>query len=77
MTKTACPAGCGKKFITANHAEKHADTSHPNWKTPKMPKAKGWATPFGFIDFGQPVTYEQACQTAQKLQDSTQMHRGK
>ena len=65
-----CPAGCGKKFITADHAERHADAEHPDWKTPKMPKARGWATPYGFVDFREPVTYEQACEVAQKINES-------
>lgn len=58
MTRAMCPAGCGAKFISKEHAEAHADENHPDWKTPK---SKGWATPYGFIDFREPVTYEEAC----------------
>ena len=54
----------------ADHAERHADSEHPDWKTPKMPKNRGWATPCGFVDFREPVTYEQACEVAQKLYES-------
>lgn len=28
---------------------------------------KGWVTPHGFMDFQQPVTYEEACKTAAEL----------
>lgn len=55
---TLCPAGCGKKFITKEHAVSHADLVHPDWMTPKQ---KGWRTPYGFCDFTKPVTYEEAC----------------
>ena len=64
MTKTLCPARCGKKFITAEHAVAHADAEHPDWRTPKQ---RGWATPHGFIDFRQPVTYAEACEVAAKI----------
>ena len=57
--KAVCPAGCGKKFISADHAKSHADLVHPDWMTPKQ---RGWATPYGFVDFAEPVTYEQACE---------------
>jgi len=67
MAKTLCPAGCGKKYISAEHAERHADAEHPDWRTPK---ARGWATPFGFVDFRQPVTCEEACKMAQKISES-------
>jgi len=49
---------CGKKFITQQHVDAHADEWHPGWRTPR---AKGWRTPYGFVDFREPVTYEQAC----------------
>lgn len=70
MTKTLCPDGCGKKFISAAYAELHADVNHIGWREPKNTKKKGWATPYGFVDFGEPVTYEQACATAMKLSDA-------
>lgn len=57
--KATCPAGCGKKFISAEHAKSHADLVHPDWMTPKR---KGWATPYGFGDWDHPITYEQACE---------------
>ena len=66
MTKTLCPGGCGKKFITKEHAEAHANAEHPDWK---IPKSKGWETPHGFVDFSYPVTYEEACETARKIQE--------
>ena len=57
--KTICPAGCGKKFISRECAESHADTAHPGWRTPKQ---RGWATPYGFGDWVNPITYEEACE---------------
>lgn len=30
-------------------------------------KRKGWATPFGFFDFAEPVTYEEALKAADEL----------
>lgn len=56
--KADCPAGCGKRFISADHAKSHADIAHPDWM---MQKQRGWATPYGFVDFAKPVTYEEAC----------------
>lgn len=34
------------------------------------PKRKGWSTPFGFIDFPQPVTYQEACDAIQAAAES-------
>lgn len=65
MIYVKCPAGCGKKYISTNHAEAHADADHPDWK---IPKARDWATPYGFVDFREPVTYEKACEVAKKIQ---------
>ncbi len=69
MTKTLCPAGCGKKYITSEHAERHADADHPGWREPKQQKSRGWATPHGFVDFSTPVTYEHACEVARAVQE--------
>lgn len=30
-------------------------------KTKGAPVSKGWRTPYGFADFTEPVTYEEAC----------------
>ena len=65
-----CPAGCGKKFITADHAEWHVDAEHPDWRVPKPPKARGWATPYGFVDFSYPITYEEACEFAKGIRET-------
>lgn len=32
-------------------------------------KAKGWSTPYGFADYQEPVTYEQACADMKALQE--------
>lgn len=31
------------------------------------PVAKGWRTPHGFIDFIEPVTYDEACKEMEKI----------
>ena len=62
--KTLCPAGCGRKFISTQHATDHADTEHPDWQ---IPKSRGWATPYGFGDWTTPITYEQACVEMQQM----------
>lgn len=55
-----CPVKkCGRKFINQECAEIHADAEHDDWRTPRQ---KGWATPYGFGDFKQPVTYAEACE---------------
>jgi len=64
MTKTICPAKCGKMFVNEEYAHKHADEAHPDWR---IPKAKGWCTPYGFVDFSHPVSYEDACNQAKEL----------
>lgn len=66
MSRALCPAGCGQKYISKEHAERHADQNHHGWRTPK---SKGWATPYGFVDFFEPVAYEKACATAKKIHD--------
>lgn len=62
--KTKCPAGCGKLFVSSEFAIAHADAAHPEWRNPKH---KGWATPYGFADFREPVTYEYACSQMKTL----------
>lgn len=57
--RTRCPAGCGKLFISEEYANKHADVEHAGWND--APKRKGWVTPYGFIDFFEPVTFQEAC----------------
>lgn len=64
MSKTLCPANCGKKFVTEDAAHMHADEQHPDWRTPKR---KGWATPYGFGDWSYPITYEDACERMKAL----------
>lgn len=63
----SCPAQCGKKFISKEFAEAHADESHPDWRTPKQ---KGWCTPYGFGDWSEPITYEDACERMKKISES-------
>lgn len=34
-----------------------------------MPKAKGWATPHGLVDFAEKVTFEHACKVAKNIHE--------
>ena len=74
MTKTKCPANCGKIFISYEHAKAHADAAHPDWMFDKKPleamKRKGWMTPHGFGDWDRPITYEQACAEMKAMAES-------
>lgn len=54
-----CPAGCGKKFVNEYHIKRHLEVMHKEDATAEQ-KLKGWATPYGFVDFKEPVTYEEA-----------------
>lgn len=75
-----CPAKCGKKFISAEHARNHADTAHPKWDDVTQIKRKGWATPYGFVDFQYPITHQEACDFMKKQSEKlwkTQTNNGK
>ena len=61
-----CPEKCGKKFTTQEFAEIHADKEHPQWRNPKR---RGWVTPYGFFDFVEPVTYEDALSMAKPIHE--------
>ena len=58
---------CGKKFIDQQFMESHADEAHPDWRTPKQ---KGWCTPYGFGDWSEPITYEDACEQMKKVSET-------
>lgn len=60
MSKARCPAGCGKLFVSKEKAQEHATAAHPAIPSGE-PVRKGWATPYGFGDFTEPVTYAEAC----------------
>jgi len=42
-----------------------------------IPRKKGWATPYGFADFRDPVTYEEACAEMKPFWDRFQQQIGK
>jgi hypothetical protein len=67
MTKALCPAGCGKKYISAPAARAHADSEHQGWNDPNNIKRKGWLTPYGFGDWKEPITYASACEQMKKV----------
>lgn len=77
MSKSLCPAGCGKKFISALTAHAHADQLHPGWDDPKNVKRKGWATPYGFGDWTHPITYDEACEQMKAIADALAKHAGR
>lgn len=54
---------CDRKYVSRAAMEVHADECHPDWR---IPKSKGWATPYGFIDLREPVTYAEACAIAKE-----------
>ena len=59
---------CNKKFINQGFLDKHIEKEHPSYNEPK---SKGWATPYGFIDFSAPVTYDEACEVMKGFQNDT------
>lgn len=61
-----CPAGCGKKFVNEYHIKRHLEVMHKGEAMQEL-KRKGWATPYGFVDFKEPVTYEEACELSKVL----------
>lgn len=67
MSKTNCPAGCGKRFIDAQSADNHMKDMHADWKGPAR---KGWVTPYGFADFDKPVTYDVACEEMKRIYEN-------
>lgn len=53
-----------------NH-KKHVQTEKYKRATAEKekgaPVSRGWRTPYGFGDFTEPVTYEEACETMKQL----------
>lgn len=66
-TKANCPTNCGRRFITEAHAIAHADKEHPDWR---IPRSKGWRTPYGFVDLKEPMTYEEACEISKTIHEA-------
>ena len=68
--KVKCPA-CEKKFIDADHWKQHMAEAHPDYDRRDVGvKRKGWATPYGFVDFAEPVDYETACAVSEHANKS-------
>ena len=55
MSKVVCKI-CGKKFINQEYLDVHK-LEHPE---PDAPRLRGWATKYGFADFKEPVTHQEA-----------------
>lgn len=61
---------CGKKYINDYHAKRHIEIMHKDLPQPETEiKRKGWATQFGFVDFKEPVTYEEACESSKVIHE--------
>lgn len=75
--KALCPANCGKRFISKEHANVHADKDHPGWNDPSNVKRRGWVTPYGFGDFTEAVTYDEACEMMKPLAEDLAARWGK
>ena len=69
-----CPAGCGKKFVNEYHIKRHLEVMHKEQPTGDR-KQKGWATPYGFVDFKEPVTYEEAVSTSKIMNEMFKAHK--
>src|SRR4051794_32795812 len=69
MSKTFCPASCGKKFMTPEQAAVHVVSNHPDYRVGEV-RRKGWATPYGFGDWKEPITYEEACNQMKQVAES-------
>lgn len=66
MEYAICPVkDCRKKFLNKEFLENHIQNEHASYDT--SPRQKGWATPYGFIDFTMPVTYEHACKMMKEM----------
>lgn len=61
MASYKCPV-CERKFIAENFVKRHIEVFHKDYDP--SPKLKGWTTPYGFVDFREPVTYAEAVETA-------------
>lgn len=68
MSKHICPLkDCGRKFISEEFLTAHKALDHiaEDFEF----KRRGWATPYGFGDWKEPVTYSFACAEMKKLSD--------
>lgn len=48
-------------YSHAKHTESQQYKNAMRQKNSAEPLSKGWRTPYGFSDYTEPVTYEQAC----------------
>lgn len=55
-----CP-DCGRKYHNGPAMTAHRLEAHPQGE-PGQVKRKGWATPYGFGDWSEPISYEEACE---------------
>lgn len=69
MTSFQCQAkGCGKKFTSENFLKRHSEVMHKEEVlSAGEPKSKGWRTPYGFVDFKEPVTYAEALEVSELM----------
>lgn len=55
---------CKKKYTTALYLQKHIDIDHGGIIKDKR---RHWVTPYGFVNFSSPVSYEEACAEALRI----------
>lgn len=68
---------CGARGVTRDKNRTKCERGHQyeNWGWDKAQqqgaetKCKGWATPYGFVDFTKPVTYAEATEQAKHIFD--------
>lgn len=74
MVKSVC-SSCGRKFISNEHMLRHAKEKHLQPPT-GVPRSYGWATPYGFGDFTEPVIYEEACERMKQMREHIMKAKG-
>lgn len=72
--KVNCPE-CRKRFASDEYLKLHMGYAHP--VPTGASKSKGWATPYGFIDSAEPITYDEACAAMKEVLENTFWDEGK
>ncbi len=69
MSKAICPVpGCHKKFVNGDFLAAHLCSAHPDFDL--APRRRGWATPYGFGDWAEPITYAEACERMKQVTEN-------
>lgn len=68
--RSICPY-CHKKFVDVDFLNTHLLGAHPErYSIGTDERRKGWITPYGFVDFRHPVSYEEACHAMKSVVES-------